>query len=342
VGRTVAPATQARAGTRAAWFVVAVLVVLTAVALSVMVGANPLAPGTVLDTLFGGGTAESNFVVWEQRIPRTAAGLAVGAALGVAGALIQAFTRNPLADPGILGVNAGAAFFVAVGITFFGVTSPLGYVWLACAGALVLTVAVYAIGSAGGEAAGPVRLTVTGVAIGAVFAGLTTGLTLTHPDAFDRMRGWSAGSLLERGFDVVVPVLPLVLVGLALALGAAPGLNSITLGSDVARSQGVSVRRIQLVVLIAVTLLAGSATAVAGPLVFVGLVVPHVVRWTLGTDQRWIVLGSLVLGPALVVLSDVLGRVAVLPSEMPVGIVTAFVGAPVLIALVRRRSASAL
>jgi iron complex transport system permease protein len=318
------------------------VVLIGAVALSVLVGANPLAPGTVLDTLLGRGTAESGFVVWEQRIPRTAAGLAVGAALGVAGALIQAFTRNPLADPGILGVNAGAAFFVAVGITFFGVTSPLGYVWLACAGALVLTVAVYAIGSAGGEAAGPVRLTVTGVAIGAVFAGLTTGLTLTHPDAFDRMRGWSAGSLLERGLDVVLPVLPLVLVGLALALAAAPGLNSIALGSDVARSQGVSVRRIQIVVLAAVTLLAGSATAVAGPLVFVGLVVPHLVRWTLGTDQRLIVLGSLLLGPVLVVLSDVLGRVAVLPSEMPVGIVTAFVGAPVLIILVRRRAASAL
>jgi iron complex transport system permease protein len=329
-------------GTRAAWFGVAGVALLVAVTLSVIVGANPLAPGTVLHTVFGGGTAESRFVVWDQRIPRTAAALAVGAALGVAGALIQAFTRNPLADPGILGVNAGAAFCVAVGIAFFGVTSPLGYVWLACGGALILTVAVYAIGSAGGEAAGPVRLTVTGVAIGAVFAGLTTGLTLTHPDAFDRMRGWSAGSLLERGFDVVVPVLPLVLVGLALALAAAPGLNSIALGSDVARSQGVSVRRIQLVVLTAVTLLAGSATAVAGPLVFVGLVVPHVVRWTLGTDQRWILLGSLLLGPVLVVLSDVLGRIAVLPSEMPVGIVTAFVGAPVLIALVRRRSATAL
>lgn len=266
----------------------------------------------------------------------------VGAALGVAGALIQAFTRNPLADPGILGVNAGAAFFVAVGITFFGVTSPYGYVWLACAGALVLTVGVYVIGSAGGEAAGPVRLTVTGVAIGAVFAGLTTGLTLTHPDAFDRMRGWSAGSLLERGFDVVLPVLPLVLLGLALALVAAPGLNSIALGSDVARSQGVDVRRTRLAVLAAVTLLAGSATAVAGPLVFVGLVVPHLVRWTVGTDQRWIVVGSLLLGPALVLLSDVLGRILVLPSEMPVGIVTAFVGAPVLIILARRRSASAL
>jgi iron complex transport system permease protein len=328
--------------TRAAWFVVAVVVLVAAAGLSVMVGANPMSPGTVLDTVLGGGTDESRYLVWDQRIPRTAAGLAVGAALGVAGALIQAFTRNPLADPGILGVNAGAAFFVAVGITFFGVTSPFGYVWLACAGALVLTVGVYVIGSAGGEAAGPVRLTVTGVAIGAVFAGLTTGLTLTHPDSFDRMRGWSAGSLLERGFDVVLPVLPLVLLGLALALVAAPGLNSIALGSDVARSQGVDVRRTRLAVLAAVTLLAGGATAVAGPLVFVGLVVPHLVRWTVGTDQRWIVVGSLLLGPALVLLSDVLGRILVLPSEMPVGIVTAFVGAPVLIILARRRSASAL
>jgi len=343
MGAIVVPRVRAGRGSgRAAWFGAAVVALLLAVTLSVVVGANPMAPGTVLDTLFGGGSAESRFVVWDQRMPRTAAGVAVGAALGVAGALMQAFTRNPLADPGILGVNAGAAFFVAVGITFFGVTSPLGYVWLACAGALLLTGAVYAIGSAGGQAAGPVRLTVTGVAIGAVFAGLTTGLALTHPDAFDRMRGWSAGSLLERGFDVVLPVLPLVLVGLALALWAAPGLNSIALGPDVARSQGVNVRRIQIVVLAAVTLLAGSATAVAGPLVFVGLVVPHMVRWTLGTDQRRIVLGSMMLGPVLVLLSDVLGRVAVLPSEMPVGVVTAFVGAPVLILLVRRRSATAL
>ena len=343
MGAIVVPRVRAGRGSgRAAWFGAAVVALLLAVTLSVVVGANPMAPGTVLDTLFGGGSAESRFVVWDQRMPRTAAGVAVGAALGVAGALMQAFTRNPLADPGILGVNAGAAFFVAVGITFFGVTSPLGYVWLACAGALLLTGAVYAIGSAGGQAAGPVRLTVTGVAIGAVFGGLTTGLALTHPDAFDRMRGWSAGSLLERGFDVVLPVLPLVLVGLALALWAAPGLNSIALGPDVARSQGVNVRRIQIVVLAAVTLLAGSATAVAGPLVFVGLVVPHMVRWTLGTDQRRIVLGSMMLGPVLVLLSDVLGRVAVLPSEMPVGVVTAFVGAPVLILLVRRRSATAL
>ena len=324
------------------WFLLAVAILFAAVLASVLVGANPLPPGTVLDTLRGGGTNESHFVVWEQRVPRTVAGLGVGAALGVAGALIQAFTRNPLADAGILGVNAGAAFFVAVGITFLGVTSPAGYAWLACAGALVLTVVVYAVGSAGSESAGPVRLTVTGVAIGAVFSGLTTGISLTHPDSFDKMRGWSAGSLLERGFDVILPVFPLLLIGLVLAIAIAPALNSIALGSDVARSHGVNVLTIQLGVLAAVTLLAGGATAIAGPIVFVGLMVPHVVRWTVGADQRRIVIGSVVLGPALILLSDVLGRIAVLPSEMPVGVVTAFVGAPVLIALVRRRNASGL
>ncbi|MEU3600405.1 iron chelate uptake ABC transporter family permease subunit [Streptomyces sp. NPDC006798] len=320
----------------------AAVVLAVAVALSLLVGANPLSPSTVLETLLGGGSDESRFVVWEQRVPRTVAGVLVGAALGVAGALIQAFTRNPLADPGILGVNAGAAFAVAVGIVFLGVTSPFGYVWLACAGALVLTTIVYGVGATGRDAAGPVRLTVTGVAVGAVFAGLTTGLTLTHPDAFDRMRGWSAGSLLGRGFDVLLPVLPLVVVGLLLAVAAAPGLNSVALGVDVARAQGVNVRRIRIAVLAAVTLLAGCATAVAGPIVFVGLMVPHLVRWAVGTDQRRIVLGSLVVAPALVVLADVLGRVAVLPSEMPAGVVTAFLGAPVLIALVRRPQASGL
>ncbi|MCY9786695.1 iron chelate uptake ABC transporter family permease subunit [Nocardiopsis sp. EMB25] len=312
-----------------------------ALLLSVLVGANLLPVPSVLDTLLGGGTDESRFVVWDQRVPRTVAGLAVGAALGVAGALIQAFTRNPLADPGILGVNAGAAFFVAVGITFLGITTPSGYVWLACAGALVLTVVVYGIGSTGRDA-GPARLTVTGVAIGAVLSGLTTGLTLTHPDAFDRMRGWSAGSLLERGFDVLLPVLPLLLVGLVLAATVAPSLDSIALGADVARAHGVDVRRVRIAVLASVTLLAGGATAIAGPIVFVGLMVPHVVRWMVGANQRRILLGSLTVAPALVVLSDVLGRILVLPSEMPVGVVTAFVGAPVLIALVRRPKVSGL
>lgn len=331
-----------RAPAFALWIVGTIVLLVAVLVLSILVGANPLSLQTVLDALGGNGTNEANYVVWTQRLPRTVAGLMVGAALSVAGALVQSYTRNPLADTGLLGVNAGAAFFVAIGITFFGIASPAGYVWLACLGALVLTATVYIIGSAGGEAAGPVRLTMAGVALGAVFSGLTTGLTLTHPDAFERMRGWSAGSLLERDFSILLPIAPFLLCGLAIAAWVAPGLNSISLGADVAHSQGVNVRRTRAMVLVAVTLLAGGATAIAGPIVFVGLVVPHIVRWGVGVDQRKIMLGSLLFGPCLVLLSDIVGRIAVLPSEMPVGVVTAFVGAPLLIVLVRRAKATGL
>ena len=326
----------------ALWVVGILSLLLAVLVLSILVGANPLSVQTVLDTLRGHGTTEANYVVWTQRVPRTVAGLMVGAALSVAGALVQSYTRNPLADTGLLGVNPGAAFFVAIGITFFGITSPAGYVWLACLGALVLTAIVYTIGAAGGEAAGPVRLTMAGVALGAVFSGLTTGLALTHPDAFERMRSWSAGSLLERDFGVLVPIAPILICGIAIAAFVAPGLNSISLGADVARSQGVDISRTQALVLIAVTLLAGGATAIAGPLVFVGLVVPHIVRWGVGVDQPKIILGSMLFGPCLVLMADIVGRIAVLPSEMPVGVVTAFVGAPLLIALVRRAKATGL
>jgi len=326
----------------ALWIVGILSLLLAVLVLSILVGANPLSVQTVLDTLRGHGTTEANYVVWTQRVPRTVAGLMVGAALSVAGALVQSYTRNPLADTGLLGVNAGAAFFVAIGIIFFGITSPSGYVWLACLGALVLTAIVYTIGSAGGEAAGPVRLTMAGVALGAVFSGLTTGLALTHPDAFERMRSWSAGSLLERDFGVLVPIAPMLICGIAISAFVAPRLNSISLGADVARSQGVNISRTQALVLIAVTLLAGGATAIAGPLVFVGLVVPHIVRWGVGVDQGKIILGSLLFGPCLVLMADIVGRIAVLPSEMPVGVVTAFVGAPLLIALVRRANATGL
>ncbi|ROR82571.1 iron complex transport system permease protein [Plantibacter flavus] len=319
-----------------------VAVLAVAVLLSLFVGANPVASDDVRAALLGTGSDEADFVVWDQRVPRTVAALAVGAALGVAGALMQAFTRNPLADPGILGVNAGAGFAVAVGLAFLGVRAPGDIAWLACGGALVVTLVVYAIGSGGREQSSTARLTVTGVAFGAVLAGLTTGIAITHPDAFDRMRGWNAGSLLERDLGVVVPVLPFLAVGLVLAAASARSLNAIALGPDVARSQGVSVARSRILVLASVTLLAGGATAIAGPIAFVGLVVPHLVRWSVGSDQRRILGGSVLVGCVLVLCSDVVGRIAVLPGEMPVGLVTAFVGAPVLIALARRRTASGL
>ncbi|KZE90614.1 iron chelate uptake ABC transporter family permease subunit [Microbacterium sp. TNHR37B] len=323
-------------------FAVLGVLLIVAVALSLTVGSNPLALGTVLDVLRGGGSAEARYVVAELRVPRTVAGVLVGAALGAAGALIQAYTRNPLADPGILGVNAGAAFAVAVGVAFFGLRDISAFVWLAFAGALLVTLAVSVIGSAGRGAADPLRLTLAGVALGAVLAGLTTGMTLSNPDAFDRMRSWNAGSLLGRDLDVVGAVVPFVIAGLVLAMLLAPGLNALALGDDVARVQGARVGAIRVGVILAVTVLAGTATAVAGPISFVGLMVPHVARWLFGVDQRLILAVSMLSAPVVVLASDVLGRILIAPAEIPVGIVTAFVGAPVLIALARRRKASTL
>ena len=310
--------------------------------LSLAVGANPLSPETVWRTLRGEGSPETEYIVFDLRIPRTVTGLVAGAALGVAGALIQAFTRNPLADPGILGVNAGAALAVALGVSFLGLRDVSQFVWLAFLGALVVTVAVYLIGSSGRGAADPLRLTLAGVALGAVLSGITTGLSLSDPDAFESMRSWNAGSLLGRGFDVIAPVLPFVVLGLIIAVILAPGLNAVGLGEDVARAQGANVLGIRIGVIVAVTLLAGAATALAGPIAFIGLMVPHVIRWTFGVDQRVILPLSAVLAPVILLLADVLGRIIIAPAEVPVGIVSAFIGAPVLILLARRRTASGL
>lgn len=328
---------------RSAGLVVLLAVLAVAVLFSVAVGSKDIPLSTVLEAFRAYDLAvDEHFIVWEMRLPRTLTGLAVGAGLAVSGALIQALTRNPLADPGILGVNAGAAFFVALGVAVLGVSSVTGYVWFAFLGALVVTVGVYVIGSAGRGPADPVRLTLAGVALGAVLSGITLGMTLLDPEAFDQMRNWNAGSIAGRGYDVLLPVLPFLILGVVLAVGAASSLNAIALGDDLATSLGTRVVFTRTTVIIAVTLLAGGATAIAGPIMFVGLMVPHIARWITGPEQRWIIAYSLVMGPILVIVSDVLGRVVIRPGELPVGIVTAFVGAPVLIALIRRKKASGL
>lgn len=327
---------------RAVGFVVAAVGLLVLVLVSIAVGAKQIPLPDVIDALVDNSREGDDFIIWDLRVPRTVIAVCVGAALGVSGALIQALTRNPLADPGILGVNAGAAFFVALGVAYFSVGSVGGYVWFAFAGALVVTVAVYVIGSAGRGPADPVRLTLAGVALGAVLSGIVTAMVLLDPRAFDKMRNWNAGSVVGRGYDVLLPVLPFLVVGLLLAATAARSLNAVALGDDLANSLGTSVTRTRVVVIIAVTLLAGGATAIAGPIGFVGLMVPHIARWIVGPDQRWILAYTLVLAPSLLLAADVLGRVVMRPGEIPVGIVTAFVGAPVLIILVRRKKASGL
>jgi iron complex transport system permease protein len=344
-----APADPAAGQPRPAWrrrrplgILLAAAALLVLILLSVAVGSKDIPLPTVLDALARNTGTGDAYVVWELRIPRTAVGIAVGLALAVAGALIQALTRNPLADPGILGVSAGAELFVALAIALLGVTSIGGYVWFAFAGALVVTVVVYVIGSAGRGGADPIRLTLAGVAIGAVLSGIVTAMVLSDPATFDNMRGWSAGSIVGRGWDILLPVVPFLALGVVLAAMAAPSLNAIALGDDLAVAQGAHVVRTRIVVVLAVTLLAGGATAIAGPIAFVGLMVPHVARWFTGPDQRWILALTLLLGPCLVLGADILGRVVIRPGEFPVGLVTAFVGAPVLILLVRRKRVSGL
>jgi iron complex transport system permease protein len=333
----------ARGGRSRSGALLAALAVLgVAVLLSIAIGAKNISVPVVWDALWHSRGTEDATIVRSLRVPRTIVAVVVGTALGVSGALIQALTRNPLADPGILGVNAGAAFAVALGASAFGVGSISGYLWCAFAGALLVTVAVYLIGSAGRGGADPVRLVLAGVALAAVLLGMTTGLTLLDPRTFDQMRSWQAGSVVGRDLDVIWPVLPFLAIGLVLAAVAAQSLNAIALGEDLATALGTNVLRTRVVVVIAVTLLAGGATAVAGPIAFVGLMVPHVARWIVGPDQRWILGCTVVIAPILMLAADIVGRVLLRPGEVPVGIVTSFIGAPVLIVMVRRAKASTL
>jgi iron complex transport system permease protein len=306
------------------------------------VGSRDIPLPTVIDALFAYDDSNDHAIIQSLRLPRTVLGLLVGAALGIAGALIQALTRNPLADPGILGVNAGASFFVLIAVGYLGYTSLDAYIWFAFLGAIVTTVVVYLVGSAGRSGATPISLTLAGVAIGAILGGVSTALTLLNPSAFDRMRHWGAGALSGGNYDAVVTVAPFVIVGLVLAGAVARPLNAVALGDDLAKALGANIFRVRVVVVVAVTLLAGGATAAAGPIGFVGLMVPHVARWIVGPDQRWIFAYTVVLAPVLLLVSDIMGRIIMRPGEIQVAIVTAFVGAPVLILLARRRKVSGL
>ncbi len=309
---------------------------------SIAIGSKDIPLGTVLDALFAYNDSDDHAIIQALRVPRTLLGVLVGMALGMSGALIQAMTRNPLADPGILGVNAGAAFFVVLGIGVFGVSALSGYIWFAFLGAIVTTVLVYAIGSAGPRGATPVRLTLAGVAVGAVLSGITSGISLLNPSTFDRMRQWRAGSLVAPGFETFAMVWPFLAIGLLLAFAVARPLNAVALGDDLASALGANIWRTRIITIISTTLLAGASTAAVGPIGFVGLMVPHVARWIVGPDQRWIFAYTLVLAPILLLVSDIVGRIVMRPGELQVGIVTAFVGAPVLILLARRRRVSGL
>ncbi|CAN3985591.1 FecCD family ABC transporter permease [Kitasatospora purpeofusca] len=322
---------------RAAGLCAALLLLFLIAVLSVSVGARSIPFATVLRGLFSPDGTENAVIVQDYRLTRTLLGLAVGAGLGLAGALMQALTRNPLADPGLLGIESGASAAVVAGIGFLHVTSPSGYVWFAMAGSALTAAAVHTLGTAGRGAPSPIRLVLAGTAVNAsLIAGIST-LTFLDRDSFAALRIWSVGTLAGRGDDVLVQVLPFLLVGVVLALALAGPLNALALGEELGSALGARPVRTRVLVAVAVALLCGAATAAVGPVGFVGLIVPHAVRLVTGPDQRWLLGYCLVLSPALLLGADVLGRFLVRPDELAVGIVTAALGAPVLVVLVRRR-----
>jgi iron complex transport system permease protein len=276
-------------------------------------------------------------IVTELRVPRTEIGLLVGAALGAAGALMQGVTRNPLADPGILGINAGAAFAVVLAIYVLGVSTTATYAAFALLGAGMSAVALYALGASGRDGATPIKLALAGAVLTALLVSLTSAVLIFDTRTLDEFRFWIVGSIAGRDSAVVLSVAPFILAGLLVALLAGRWLNALALGDDVARSLGQRVGRVRAASALGFVLLSGGAVAAAGPIAFVGLTVPHVARTLVGADYRWIVPYSIVLGAILLLAGDVLGRVVARPGELEVGIVTAVLGAPFFIWLVRRR-----
>jgi len=312
------------------------LLLILAMALSLLVGAKPLPASVIFDALSGTCQSADCTIVLDARLPRTLAGLLAGAALGLAGALMQTLTRNPLADPGILGVNAGASFAIVRGAALFGLSSPTEQLVMAFCGALAASLLVAFTGSQGGGQLSPVRLTLAGVALGAVLEGLSSGIALLNPDVWDQLRFWQAGSLDIRTLQTLHIVTIPVLIAAIVALFLSRALNSLSLGSDTATALGSRVARTQLIGLLTITVLCGSATAVVGPIAFIGLMMPHMARWLVGADHRWSLPVTLLATPVLLLFADIIGRVLV-PGELRVSVVSAFIGAPVLIFLVRRK-----
>ncbi|MFH9266059.1 FecCD family ABC transporter permease [Streptomyces sp. NPDC017546] len=339
--RTAAPPRTPRLSRRAASVAAAVLALLLAVLLSLAVGARSIPPGEVFDVLLHGGHSDAAEVIRSMRVPRTLIGLMVGAALALAGTVLQGITRNPIADPGILGISQGASVAVVMAIAFAGVHTLTGYVWFAFGGAAIASVGAYAIASSGRGGATPVKLALGGAAINALLASVTVGILTTNAAALDEFRFWQVGSIAGRESDVVQQVWPFLLLGVALVLSVARGLDALALGEDVAKGLGQNVAAVRIVGGLGATVLTGVGVAAAGPIAFIGLAVPHIARAVVGNDHRWVLPMAALIGPVMLLVSDVVGRIVFPPGEVPAGVMTALIGVPFLVALVRRKAVPA-
>jgi iron complex transport system permease protein len=321
---------------RLAWFVAAVAVLAVLCVASVAFGVRWVSMSEIFGGLTGDiqGVAEAAVLA---RVPRTVLAILVGAALALSGAGMQAVTRNPLADPGILGVTGGAALAVVIGLAFFGVTAAVPTMLWAIVGSAVAAVFVYSVGSLGRGGATPLKLALAGAAISAAFASLVSAILLPRVDILEAYRFWQIGGVGGATWDRILMVAPVLLLGAVVVFATARGLNSLALGDDLATGLGENVTRTRIIASIGAVVLCGAATAVAGPIAFVGLVIPHLCRLLVGTDHRWLLPFSAIAGACLLVFADIIGRVVARPEEIEVGIITALIGAPFFIWIVRRQ-----
>lgn len=323
-------------GVRLAWMFAGLALLVVLGAASLAFGARDVSLTEILAALGGGAEGVGEAAV-TLRMPRTVLAMLVGAALALSGCAMQAITRNPLADPGILGVSSGAALAVVVGIAFFGLSNPYSYIGVATLGAAAASAFVYAVGSMGRGGATPLKLALAGAASAAAFSSLVSAILLPRVDILETFRFWQIGGVGGASWDRILVVAPFLGLGALICLVSARGMNSLALGDDMAAGLGVQVGRTRLLAAVGAVILAGAATAIAGPIGFVGLVVPHLCRLLVGTDHRWLLPISAIAGAALLTLADVIGRIITRPEEIDVGIVTAFIGAPVFIWIVRRQ-----
>ncbi|WP_114854629.1 iron ABC transporter permease [Brachybacterium sp. YJGR34] len=327
--------------TRLLWLLPALAVLGVLMAVSVVIGSREVGLEDILAAL-GGSTEGFGPAAVATRIPRTLLAVVAGAALAVSGAVMQGVTRNPLADPGILGINTGASLAVVIGIAHFGLTVASSYIWVAIAGASLTAVLVYTLGSLGQGGATPLKLALAGAATGAALTSFISAVMLPRSDIGDSVRSWQIGGVGGATYDALEQVAPFLLVGAALAMLSARGLNTLALGDELAAGLGERVALTRGLAALGAVVLCGAATAVTGPIAFVGLVVPHACRLLIGPDHRWLLPLSAVVGAALLTAADVLGRIVARPEELDVGIVTALLGAPFFIAIVRRQKLTSL
>jgi iron complex transport system permease protein len=329
-------------GARAAGLLACAGVLAVVALMSLALGTAEVDIGSVVAAFTSFDGSNAHLIVTELRLPRTLIGLAVGVALGLSGTLMQGLTRNPLAEPGILGVSAGASLMVVIAIAWFGITEVGGYLWFALAGAAAGSAVVYALGSVGRAGATPVRLVLAGAVLTALLGSITSAILVLDQAALQQFRFWEVGTIASRDFGALLAVAPVLLVGAVVGLASGRQLNALSLGDDVARSLGQPVKLVRALVAGSTILLAGAAVALAGPIAFIGLAVPHAARMLVGADYRWLIAYAVVIGPILLLVADIAGRIVGRPGEVQVGIMTALIGVPIFVWLARRSRLAAV